>query len=347
MSAEGKVFYINHNDKTTHWNRPDPPLALLPEDKDSLPLEEVSNHDPHVPREEHLGKPLHSDLTDMQVEADHTPFATAESGPHSAVASPATFDDPSAYTHPDSAGNPQAEEVEAGVGAIDLAKDEPVGDAANNDFTDPALEEVADVNPRGVSMSSGGGERAPSATVSAPASRATDRGLSGGGSGEDWDASAPARPEQQAQQARAVPHLRSADVLLLEKEMEVAAGKEEATDAAGEGGDGGVGAGTGGPVSSIVKSGLFGSTVRAGGGGSGSNNGSTTGGSGGARSSNIAGAASAGDAAGDAASAVSGGGGGGSVSGGEGGSGSKPPPLGLGEKETLLPYFVSDPPVLG
>ncbi|CAN0505657.1 unnamed protein product, partial [Laminaria digitata] len=27
MSAEGKVFYINHNDKTTHWTRPDPPLA--------------------------------------------------------------------------------------------------------------------------------------------------------------------------------------------------------------------------------------------------------------------------------------------------------------------------------
>ncbi|CAN0516256.1 unnamed protein product, partial [Scytosiphon promiscuus] len=22
MSAEGKVFYINHNDKTTHWTRP-------------------------------------------------------------------------------------------------------------------------------------------------------------------------------------------------------------------------------------------------------------------------------------------------------------------------------------
>ncbi|CAN0295051.1 unnamed protein product, partial [Ectocarpus sp. 12 AP-2014] len=25
MSAEGKVFYMNHNDKTTHWTRPDPP----------------------------------------------------------------------------------------------------------------------------------------------------------------------------------------------------------------------------------------------------------------------------------------------------------------------------------
>lgn len=335
MSAEGKVFYINHNDKTTHWTRPNLPLALLPEDEDSLPLEEVSSHDPYVPPDELLGKPLHSDLTDMQAEADHTPFATAESGLHSVVPSPATFDDPAAYTHPESLGNPHTE-VEARVGAIDLAKEDPVDDVANDDVTDPALEEVADVHPRGVTLSSGGGERAPSATVSAPAGRATDRGLSGGGSGEGWDAAPAAQTEQQAheaQQAQSVPHLRSADVLLLQTEMEVAAEEEEEeADARGKGGDGDVAASAGGPVSAIMKSGLFGSTVRAGGGGSGSHNGSATGGSGGARSSAAAGDSSAGGAGGDAASAVSGGGGVGSVSGEESGLGSEPAPLGLGGK---------------
>lgn len=60
MSAEGKVFYINHNDKTTHWTRPEPPLALLPQEEESLPREEVDDHSPEVPPE-HLGKPLHSE----------------------------------------------------------------------------------------------------------------------------------------------------------------------------------------------------------------------------------------------------------------------------------------------
>ncbi|CBJ27893.1 ubiquitin-protein ligase [Ectocarpus siliculosus] len=44
MSAEGKVFYMNHNDKTTHWTRPDPP----PVQPDDSPDDDV----PPVERED-------------------------------------------------------------------------------------------------------------------------------------------------------------------------------------------------------------------------------------------------------------------------------------------------------
>ena len=354
MSAEGKVFYINHIDKTTHWTRPETPLALLPQEEDQPPLEEVVDHSPGVPPE-HLGKPLHSDLTDMQ--PDHTPFATAESAPRSSVPSPGPYDDPSAHTRPDSVGNPHAD-VGAGVGANDLAKDGLVVDEANTDFTDTALEEVADVHPRGVSVSSGavrgGGERAPSATVSAPTGT-TDRAPSDVGAVERWESREPAQSAQGAQGAKS---LRSADVLLLQTEMEMAAGEgEKEQGGEGEGaGDASTDAAAG-PVSSIVKSGLFGSTVRAAGGsvgsGGGGSGGSGTGSVNGSATANHAADSSSGVAAATAATAAATAAAGvgaaaaasrsaGVGTGSEGGSGvgSEPPPLGLGDASIGLPALL-------
>lgn len=342
MSAEGKVFYINHIDKTTHWTRPETPLSLLPQE-DQLPLEDVVDHSPEVPPED-LGKPQHSDLTEMQT--DHTPFATAESAPRSSVPSPDPHDDPSAYTRPDSIGNSHAD-VGAGVGAYDLTKDGSVVDNANTDFTDTTLEEVADVHPRDVSLSSGGGrggERAPSATVSAPTGT-TDRALSGVGSVERWESREPVQP---AQPVRGVASLRSADVLLLQTEMETVAGGRE-QEQGGEGEDAGDAStdAAAGPVSSIVKSGLFGSTVRATGGSVGSAGGGSRGGSANgsvtashaADSSSAVAAATAG--AGDgAAAAASRSAGVGTGPARRGGMDSEPPPLGLGDASIGLPAFV-------
>lgn len=247
MSAEGKVFYINHTDKTTHWTRPDPP-PVQPHDspaEDLPPSEAVTS----------MGSAYFSSGN------NYSPFpANGGGGVDAAVASPALSGDFSARENSaglsaeDDVVAPRQEEEEEEEEVFKVA-----AAAAHTEVEAAVLEEVAhtsigsvagtgvDIDPR----------VAPSATVVADAD-ATEEPTS---TSRSMGASPTMEAGRSAMAAAATSSTASA-----RGREEAAASLEAASSNAGDdpapaeeaGQEEGAGAG---PVSSIVKSGLFGATV--------------------------------------------------------------------------------------
>lgn len=239
MSAEGKVFYINHNDKTTHWTRPDPP----PVQPDDSPAEDL---------------PPSEALTSTGSGKDHDPFPT--NGSADAGGSPALsggsnggYGSARPYEEEEAVAPEDDEEAEEEEARPEVFREVAAAAAAVETETEVeavTLEEVAgasvestavDIDPR----------MAPSATVVAETAEEESTARSMGGSA----ATAFARGTEEADASLEAATSRSGGDDTATASAAAAATGEEGGEE-GAGGDGG-----GGPVSSIVKSGLFGATV--------------------------------------------------------------------------------------
>ena len=240
MSAEGKVFYINHNDKTTHWTRPDPP----PVQPDDSPAEDL---------------PPSGALTSTGSGKDHDPFPTngsADAGASPALPGGSNGGYGSARPYGDEEavapeGDEEAEEEEA---RPEVSRAVAAAVETEAEVEAVTLEEVAgasvestavDIDPR----------MAPSATVvaeTAEEEESTARSMGGSA------ATAFARGTEEAGASLEAATSRSGG-----GDTTTASAAAAAAAATGEeGGEEGAGGGEGGgPVSSIVKSGLFGATV--------------------------------------------------------------------------------------
>ncbi|CAM9496462.1 unnamed protein product, partial [Ectocarpus sp. 8 AP-2014] len=252
MSAEGKVFYMNHNDKSTHWTRPDPP-PVQPDDSPDDDVPPVETEDVEMasrsispaietPPPDHPSNGGTAALT-LDSPARQGGVAAATTAAAAAAAAAAADDDDDGVLTSVKEPLPKPTGSTADVGAAAAAV---------------VLEEVADSSPgRG---GFGGGvdtnpRRAPSATVVAAVGAAAEE-------------------EEEASRSVDAPSPTAAAAAARKEEPEASSSGKAAEpiaddddDAAREG-EGGEGAGA---VSSIVRSGLFGATVvRPGGGGGGS-----------------------------------------------------------------------------
>lgn len=211
MSAEGKVFYINHNDRTTHWIRPE---FERPEDDTPPDATSPPNHD-------HPPPSLGNDIAVVTTDRNHTvplPSASDDGNGSSDV-----------ITQPLSAGKELAE----GGGVVRVSKDEELSGAHDTAPIEIFLEEVADASAEAVLASRGAASRAPSATVdTAPVAKPS--------------LALPARPAAVSGPV-VVPQ---SDVSVVSPAAEPANQQERSAAPADRG-----------PVSSIVKSGLFGATI--------------------------------------------------------------------------------------
>ncbi|CAN0503947.1 unnamed protein product, partial [Ectocarpus sp. 12 AP-2014] len=267
MSAEGKVFYMNHNDKTTHWTRPDPP-----------PVQPNDSPDDDVPPVETEDVEMASRSISPAIETP--PPDHPSNGDTAATASSSlTLDSPARQGGVAAAAATAAATAAAAVAAAAAAAaddddgvltsvKEPLPKATGRTADVGAasatvvLEEVADSSPgRG---GFGGGvdtnpRRAPSATVVAAVGAAADE-------------------VEEASRLVDAPSPTAAAAAARKDESEASSsGKaaepiEDDDDDAAREREGGGGAGA---VSSIMKSGLFGDVVRPGGGSSGDNSSKT------------------------------------------------------------------------
>lgn len=287
MSAEGKVFYINHHNKTTHWTRPDPP----PVQPSNPPAEDLPIYGAAAAVHERLGRaspladrslsPLPADGSDGAGDSpvssvsdlDAVPFGLGESFVKEARAAAAELEAqegdgvvalkeelPKASTGAEFESvhveEVDGSSVEAGVGGAaggpqygyfkrgfegELSKGTAEGDGA---VGTGLLEEVEGAPDSGTGVQLGDPKRAPSATVVAAAAVP--------GAAEEEEStfrSMGASPANAAERSAAA--------------AATAAGANTSARAAGSNApdDGSAGGGGPGPVSSIVKSGLYGATV--------------------------------------------------------------------------------------
>lgn len=211
MSAEGKVFYINHIDRTTHWIRPG---FERPEDDATPDATSPPNHD-------HPPPSLGNDIAVVTTDRNHAvPVASASDDGD---------DSSDVITQSLSSGKDLAE----GGGVVGVSKDEELSGVHDTAPIEMFLEEVADASAEAVLASGGAASRAPSATVdTAPVAKPS--------------LTLPARPAAA-----------SDPVVVPQSEVSVApppaepANQQEWCAAPPDRG----------PVSSIVKSGLFGATI--------------------------------------------------------------------------------------
>eukprot|EP00903_Cladosiphon_okamuranus_P005757 g5709.t2 len=237
MSAEGKVFYINHNDRTTHWTRPDPPPVqpddspdedLPPSEAEAAALTSTESSSP-------LAGKGHSALsTNGGVGVEASPALSGDSATRDGSGSRACAKDVVHEEDDEEATEAAAEQEELpkAAGAEMEAEAEAV-----------TLEEVAGAS-AGITGVDVDPNMAPSATVvadAAPQEEEEGGELTTRSLGASASAAAFARDKDEA-----------------DASPEPTTGDDPAT-AGEEAGEGGGGAG--GPVSSIVKSGLFGATV--------------------------------------------------------------------------------------
>lgn len=252
MSAEGQAYFINHNDKTTHWTRPEPPLAILAEDAAPGSIDSPRAAPTVVPAEEDYDTAV---LTYKNI----TPFATTD-GNGAIAASHAVAGGPAVVSRSMSTGD----KVPVGTGA---RKAKVVADKGPPRPTVAELEEVADAS--GYFESESLAERAPSATVEAAAGvhasvpdvqREVVSVEPPANDYRSMDRSVP--PTADPFVAASAPVLVAAEAEKVEPAAAVAAAV--------------TGPAAAGPVSSIVKSGLFGATVTRSGSGSGGVSGGST-----------------------------------------------------------------------
>ncbi|CAM9351287.1 unnamed protein product [Scytosiphon promiscuus] len=289
MSAEGKVFYINHNDKTTHWTRPDPP-AVQP---DAYPAEDApSSEITASPQEADLPSASASSTTTPAAEKDLSPepagggdgVAAATSSPSSANGSGAA-----AGVTASAGGLANGEGVERSAAAAAVAVEEEeeedeegegsavVVAAPKEEESEPASDkagkvavEMEEVAGACSADAVGDPKRAPSATVAgdatAPSARIAERSSS-----SSPDTSSTTVAERSLGAPAKVGGGKEARESSAEEAEAATADDGDRGVSAGETAEGG---GSGGSVASIVKSGLFGATITRPGGSS--SNGSST-----------------------------------------------------------------------
>eukprot|EP00752_Nemacystus_decipiens_P003934 g3602.t1 len=243
MSAEGKVFYINHNDRTTHWTRPDPP----PVQPDDSPAEDLPPSDARGSTESWApaaGKDESPLPTNGR--ADDAGASPALSGGSNGGYGGAAAYAEDAVAHYDDEEGEEAAQDPPRAAAAAAAEAEAEAEAVT-------LEEVA-----GASFGSTGVDVdpkvAPSATVVADAAveESTSRSMGASPATSSGAAAATA----------------AASTAFVTGEEEANKSLEAVTPSAGDdptaaavAEEEGDGVGRAGPVSSIVKSGLFGATV--------------------------------------------------------------------------------------
>lgn len=293
MSAEGKVFFINHNNKTTHWARPDPP-PVQPSDS---PAEDI-------PPSKTTSSALQVlDRVSSNADKRHSPFPAAGSdhgtpSPVSSVSDLAAVPFVSADPYARDNGAALAE-MGADEGGVMVPKEELPQTAAEAEFESVHLEEVDGASGRagirgtagvsqqgypkrprdgelskriagagdavapvlleevegtpdsGTGVQHGDPKRAPSATVVAAALPGAGKEEEGGSISRSMGA-VPTNVTERSSAGAAMGAGAGA------ASSAGAADLDALDDDRAEGGGGGGGPG---PVSSIVKSGLFGTTV--------------------------------------------------------------------------------------
>ncbi|CAN0139370.1 unnamed protein product, partial [Ectocarpus sp. 4 AP-2014] len=252
MSAEGTVFYMNHNDKTTHWTRPDPP-----------PVQPDDSPDDDVPPVETEDVEMASRSISPAIET--SPPDHPSNGDTTATASSAlTLDSPAR---------------QGGVAAGTTA-------AAADDDDDVVLTSVKEPLPKATWSSADVGAAAATVVLEEVADSSPGRGGFGGGvdTKPRWAPSATvvaavaAAADQEEEASRSVdaPSPTAAAAAAMNEKPEASSSWKAAEPIANDDDDAareGEGAGA---VSSIVGSGLFGPTVvRPGGSSSGDNNSKT------------------------------------------------------------------------
>ncbi|CAM9444576.1 unnamed protein product, partial [Hapterophycus canaliculatus] len=292
MSAEGKVFFINHNDRTTHWTRPDPPLIHPdepPAAAEDVPLSEMaaSRRDVDLAQSSassEMPPSVRKDLAPAPAGGGDDGAASASSlssadGAGAAAATALTGGPPyygkssartAATARPATAEQEEVQEQEQEEAQEQAPGHEGSAASATESTVAVALEEVASLSSADAIADP---KRAPSATVaeSVPSGRTAE-----GSSARSLDTSSTSVVQPLVESSTAATRAgKETQKSSAEAAERTADGDDDDGDnvSAGEAPVGGGGSG-GGSVSSIVKSGLFGATITRPGGSS-SSNGST------------------------------------------------------------------------
>lgn len=239
MSAEGKVFYINHNDRTTHWTRPDPP-PVQPDDSpaEDLPPSSLSGED--------RGSPLRSN--GGGADAAGSPALSGGSNPRDRSSGSSGR----AYAEDDAVAPEDEEEAQQEQEALMASAAAAAAAEAKAKAEAMTLEEVAGASSRSTGVADVDPKMAPSATVvDDPPEESAARSMYASPASEAGRTAAAAATTFARGKEEADPSLGAASPSVGVDPAVAAGGEEEA----GEEGGGA------GPVSSIVKSGLFGATV--------------------------------------------------------------------------------------